>query len=251
MKAFKTLRDGGFAVGTLMMADSMLTAEVAARAGFDFICLDRQHGLIDDATLWAQLGAVGRLGRADAWVRIPWNSPADAMRALDAGAVGIIAPMLSDRADAEALVRACRYPPMGERSWGPLRAGMDDPVGYTDAANTDLFIAAMIETKSGFENVQAIAETPGLDAVYVGPNDLSFALGNWQPAMPDDPKFIEALKHITAVAKKAGKLSGMHCANVEMARAARDWGFNFATVSTETGFMAEAASAAVKAVRAK
>jgi 4-hydroxy-2-oxoheptanedioate aldolase len=249
MTAFDRLRDGGFAIGTMIMTDSMLTAEVAARSGFDFLCLDRQHGLIDDATLWQQMAAIGRLGRADPWIRIPWNTMADAMRALDGGAAGIIAPMVGTRQEAEALVRACRYPPMGERSWGPVRAGMDDGVGYTKAANSSLFVAAMIETKDGYENLEDIAATPGLDALFVGPNDLSLAMGNWQPAMPTDQDFIAALTRIASVAQKNGKLAGIHCADAEMARACRGWGYQFVTIAADIAFLGQAAQACVAAAR--
>lgn len=251
MTAFDRLRDGGFAIGTMIMTDSMLTAEVAARSGFDFLCLDRQHGLIDDATLWQQMAAIGRIGKACPWVRVPWNTMADAMRALDGGAAGIIAPMVGNRQEAEALVRACRYPPLGERSWGPVRAGMDDGVGYTKAANDTLFVAAMIETKDGYENLEDIAATPGLDALFVGPNDLSLAMGNWQPAMPTDKDFIAALTRIADIAKANGKLAGIHCSDAAMARACRAWGFRFVTIAADIAFLGQAAAACVQAAQEK
>ena len=230
MTAFDRLRDGGFAIGTMIMTDSMLTAEVAARSGFDFLCLDRQHGLIDDATLWQQMAAIGRIGKACPWVRVPWNTMADAMRALDGGAAGIIAPMVGNRDEAEALVRACRYPPLGERSWGPVRAGMDDGVGYTKAANDTLFVAAMIETKDGYENLEEIAATPGLDALFVGPN---------------------ALTRIADIAKANGKLAGIHCSDAAMARACRAWGFRFVTIAADIAFLGQAAAACVQAAQEK
>lgn len=246
MSAFQSLRDGGFAVGTMIMTDSMLSAEVAARSGFDFLCLDRQHGMIDDATLWHQIAAVAKAGGADPWVRIPWNTPAEAMRALDGGAAGIIGPMINDRAEAEALVRACRYPPEGERSWGPVRAGLDDAVGYTATANESLFLAAMIETAAGWKNLEAIAETPHLDALFVGPNDLSLAISHWQSGMPTDADFIAALKRIAEVAKANGKLAGIHCSDAAMARAVRGWGYSFVTIAADIAFLKQAASATVE-----
>lgn len=249
MTALQSLREDKFVLGTMIMADSMLSAEVAARAGFDFLCLDRQHGLIDDATLWSQIAAIGRIGRADPWVRIPWNTPADAMRALDGGAAGIIAPMIGSAAEAEALVRACRYPPGGERSWGPVRAGMDDAVGYTKAANENLFVAAMIETSDGYRNLDSIAQVQGLDALFVGPNDLSLAIATWQPGMPTDVDFIETLKRIAATARAAGKFAGIHCADAAMARACRDWGYQFTTIAADIAFLGQAARATVEAAR--
>lgn len=250
MTAFQTLKDGGFAAGTMIMTDSMLNAEVAARAGFEFLILDRQHGLIDDATLWHQIAAIGRIGKACPWVRIPWNAPADAMRALDAGAAGVIAPMINNRAEAEALVQACRYPPAGERSWGPIRAGMDDPFGYTERANDSLFVAAMIETLDGMENLEDIAQTPHLDALFVGPNDLSIAMGQWQPGMPEEESVVAAIKRIAEVAKANGKLAGIHCSDAAMARAMRDWGYQFASISADTALLASASRGVVDAVKA-
>lgn len=247
--AFDTLRGGGFAVGTMIMTDSVLSAEVAARAGFDFLCLDRQHGLLDDATLWNQIAALRFAGKADPWVRVPWNEPASIMRALDGGAAGIIAPMVNDAAEARALVDACRYPPLGGRSWGPVRAGMDDAVGYTERANDSLFVAAMVETRAGYDNAAAIAATEGLDAIFVGPNDLSLAISTWQTAMPTDAEFIGALERIAAAAKDAGKLAGIHCSDAAMARAAKGWGYSFATIGADIGFMKEAAMATVAAAR--
>lgn len=249
MSALKKLREGGFAVGTMVMMDSMLSAEVAARAGFDFLCLDRQHGMIDDALLWRQIAAIAKVGGADPWVRVPWNTPADAMRALDGGAAAIIAPMVDTRDQADALVRACRYPPQGMRSWGPVRAGLDDAFAYTAAANDSLAVIAMIETKPGYENLAEIAATPHLDALFVGPNDLSLALGNWQPGMPDDPAFIDVLKEIVAAAKANGKLSGIHCADAAMARKAEEWGFSFVTIAADIAFLGQAAKAVATAAK--
>lgn len=250
MTAFNRLKAGGFASGTMIMTDSMVNAEVTARAGFDFLILDRQHGLIDDATLLHQLAAIGRIGRACPWVRIPWNAPADAMRALDAGAAGIIAPMIGTRAEAEALVKACRYPPAGERSWGPIRAGMDDAIGYTEAANESLFVAAMIETLDGMHNLEDIAATPNLDALFVGPNDLSIAMGHWQMGMPEEESVVAAIKRIAEVARANGKLAGIHCSDAAMARAMRDWGYDFASISADTAILGAAARDIAKAVSA-
>lgn len=249
MSAIQTLRDGGFAVGTMIMTDSMLSAEIAARSGFDFLCLDRQHGLIDDALLWRQIAAIGSIGKASPWVRVPWNTAADAMRALDAGATGIIAPMINNRDESEALVRACRYPPAGERSWGPVRAGLDDAFGYTEQANPSTFVAAMIETKDGYENLEDIAATEHLDALFVGPNDLSLALGHWQPAMPTDDGIVAALKRISDVAAANGKVAGIHCSDAAMARAVRDWGYRFVTIAADIAFLRQAASETVDDAR--
>lgn len=248
MRALNKLRDGGYALGTMLMLDSQLSTEIFARAGYDFVMLDRQHGLIDDTTLWRQIAAIEAIGQAEPWVRIPWNTPADAMRALDGGARAVIAPMIANAAEARDLVRACRYPPMGARSWGPARAGLNGSVAYAARANTDILVFAMIEVIEALESVDEICAVEGLDGVFVGPNDLSMAMGDWQSGMPRTDSFLDALKRIATAAKAAGKYSGIHCASPEMAVAARDWGYDFANINADAGLIAEAASADIAAV---
>ena len=249
MRALSKLRDGGYALGTMLMMDGQLTTEVFARAGYDFVMLDRQHGLIDDATLWHQIAAIDAIGQAEPWVRIPWNTPAEAMRALDGGARAIIAPMVANAAEAQALVKACRYPPQGARSWGPVRAGLDGSTAYAEKANSEILVFAMVEMVEAYEGLDEICAVEGLDGVFVGPNDLSMAMGNWQSGMPEDTGFIEVLKTIAMVAKSAGKLSGIHCADPTMAIAARGWGYDFANINADIGFIRAAAEADVEAVR--
>ena len=234
------LQGGGKAIGTFVTLDSVLAAEAMANQGFDFVILDRQHGLLDDATTQAMLAALHPRD-ITALVRVPWNRPEHAMRALDHGADGVVAPMVNDALEARGLVNATRYPPEGHRSWGPIRAGMSDPIGYTNRANGSVLTVAMIETGGGLDHVKAIAETDGIDALYVGPNDLSFARGNWHPGMPSDAAFIDTLRRIATSATEAGKYSGLHCASPAMADAAFEWGYHFVTIGTDGGFLSAAA----------
>ena len=249
MRALNKLREGGYALGTMLMMDGQLSTEIFARAGYDFVMLDRQHGLIDDATLWHQIAAIGAIGQAEPWVRIPWNTPHDAMRALDGGARAIIAPMIANSDEAQALVKACRYPPLGSRSWGPVRAGIDGSKEYAASANSDILVFAMVEMVEAYEALDEICAVEGLDGVFVGPNDLSMAMGHWQSGMPETDAFTEVLTTIAAAAKRAGKLSGIHCASAEMAVAARGWGYDFANINADIGFIRTAAENDIAAVR--
>ncbi|HWN55006.1 MAG TPA: aldolase/citrate lyase family protein, partial [Methylomirabilota bacterium] len=152
------------------------TAEVMARQGFDVLCVDMQHGTTDMSDVWPMLQAISQTDTVPV-VRVPWNEPATIMKALDLGAYGIIVPLINSAEDAAKAVAACRYPPVGMRSSGPVRAVHYGGADYLAKANDEIVVMAMIETKEGLDNLDAICATPGLDAVYIGPSDLSFALG--------------------------------------------------------------------------
>src|SRR5262249_8577474 len=152
------------------------TAEVMARQGFDALCVDMQHGLTDLNSLWPMLQAISQTETVPV-VRVPWNEPAVIMRALDMGAYAIIVPLINTAEEAAAAVSACRYPPVGSRSSGPLRAALYGGANYQAEANGEIVVLAMIETKEGLANLESICATPGLDGIYIGPADLSYALG--------------------------------------------------------------------------
>src|SRR5439155_10183409 len=151
--------------------------------GFDWLCLDLQHGLIDYSTMLGMLQAVG--SRAPVVVRVPWNEPDEIMRPLDAGAAGVIVPMVGTAAEAEVAARACRYPPEGFRSWGPTRASLGDPDYGPAAANRDVVCVVMIETVEGVENVREILAVSGVDAILIGPYDLALS---WSGALESPGK---------------------------------------------------------------
>src|SRR5207302_9276700 len=152
------------------------SAEVMARQGFDTLCIDMQHGTTEMNEVWPMLQAISQTDTAPV-VRVPWNDPAPIMKALDLGAYGIIVPMINTAADAAKAVAACRYMPTGMRSAGPVRALQHHGADYFAKADNEIVVFGMIETKDGLANLDAIAATPGLDALYIGPADLSYALG--------------------------------------------------------------------------
>src|SRR5262249_44077578 len=175
-------RDGRYVTLGWLSVSHGFAAEVMARQGFDALCVDMQHGTTDMSDVWPMLQAISQTDTVPV-VRVPWNDPATIMKALDLGAYGIIVPLINTAEDAAKAVAACRYPPVGMRSSGPVRAVHYGGADYLAKANDEIVVMAMIETKEGLANLDAICATKGLDAVYIGPADLSFALG--LPPGPD------------------------------------------------------------------
>lgn len=210
--------------------------EIMAAQGWDALTIDRQHGLIGYQAMVALLRAIGPDGPTPL-VRVPWNSPGDVMHALDAGAHGIICPMVNNRAEAEAFVGACRYPPLGYRSFGPARAAAMAGRGVPADANSEVLALAMIETAEGLENLDAIVSTPGLDGVYIGPTDLSLSLGG--PARMDnpDPGIQAVFKRIADAAHAAGIKAGIHTGSAAYSKEMLALGFDLVTVGSDAGYL--------------
>jgi len=208
------------------------TAELMARQGFDALCVDLQHGLSDYSDLWPMLQAVSQTDTVPV-VRVPWNEPAIIMRALDAGAYAIIVPLVNTAEEAAAAVAACRYPPVGIRSSGPLRAALYGGANYQAEANGEIVVMAMIETKQGLDNLEAICKTPGLDAVYIGPADLSYALGLPPRGDNPDPVHLATCDKIRDTAHRAGIKACMHCASGAFAGAAIKRGFDLIMLTSD------------------
>jgi 4-hydroxy-2-oxoheptanedioate aldolase len=229
-----------------------LLAEVIAREGFPAVTIDMQHGLWDIASTVSAIAAI-RHGGAAPVVRVPLGDFATASRALDSGAEGIIAPMINTAADARALVCATKYPPLGERSWGPHRAtmlaGIADQRDYLRAANELVVTLAMIETRSALDNLAAIAETPGIDALFLGPSDLSIALSQGATLDPMSEMIDCELERIAEAARKAGKLFGAYCHTAERAAALARRGVSFLAVGSDLGFLRGGTAAALKGLR--
>jgi 4-hydroxy-2-oxoheptanedioate aldolase len=212
------------------------TAEVMARQGFDALNVDMQHGLTDMSNLWPMLQAISQTDTVPV-VRVPWNDPATIMKALDFGAYGIIVPLINTAEDAAKAVAACRYPPVGMRSSGPVRAVHYGGADYQTKANDEIVVLAMIETKEGLANLDAICATPGLDGVYIGPADLSYALG--LPPGPDkkDAIHLEACDRIRDAAHKHGIKACMHCASAAFAAGAVKRGFDLIMLTSDLASM--------------
>ena len=230
---------------------SSFSAEVMAAQGYDSLTVDIQHGVVDyrDAVLAFQ--AVRASGAAP-MARVPWLEPGIIMKALDAGAFGVICPMVNNREQAERLVSYCRYPPKGTRSFGPTRANIAAGPNYYAAANDEVICLAMVETSESYGNLKEIVATPGLDGVYVGPADLTLGLTNGRLAPGfdrEEPEMVDAIKAIAHHSSEAGIRAGLHCGTVEYAAKAVGWGYDMVTISSDARLLAAAASAQVAEFR--
>ena len=225
-----------------------LIAETIAQAGFDVVALDMQHGAIDEGEALRLLQVITGAG-LPAVVRVPWNEPAAIMKALDLGAWGVIAPMLEGPDDVRRLVAACRYPPLGRRSYGPTRGAALAGAGYGARANDEVVPIAMIETRGALEQLDAIVQVPGLGAVFVGPADLSQALGGPPGADFEEGAVAEALVHIAARCAVHGVPAGLYTRSAHYARTMLRSGFRFAALGSALQYVAQGAADALSQVR--
>jgi len=229
---------------------SPFVAEIMAGQGYDTLTIDLQHGFVGYEAAGAMLQAMR--ASVTPMVRVPWLDPADIMKALDAGALGVICPMIDNRDQAARLVSAMRYPPNGLRSFGPTRANIAYGAHYGSSADEAVMAFAMIETAEGFANVDSIAATPGLDGLYIGPADLTLGLtGRKYPTGFDreEPEMVDAIKHVLAAAKKAGIRAGLHCGAPDYAAKAVGWGFDLVTLASDVRLLQGAAQKNVADVR--
>jgi 4-hydroxy-2-oxoheptanedioate aldolase len=241
-------RAGGAVVNGWCGIPDSFAAEVMAHMGWDSIVVDLQHGVVDYQAMVRMLQAISTTSVVPL-VRVPWNDPAMIMKALDAGAYGIICPMVNSRPECEAFVGACRYAPRGYRSSGPVRASLYGGPDYHAKADDEIVTLAMIETRQALENVDVIAATPELDALYVGPSDLSLSLGHGPGQDKGDDYMMAALKKILAAAKKHKIKACMHTVGTDFARKMVAMGFDFVTVSNDIRLLSSAGQQAVKEMR--
>ncbi len=227
------------------------TAEIMAEQGYDSLTIDLQHGLVGYEVATTMLQAM-RASTAMPLVRVPWLDPAHVMKALDAGAYGVICPMVNTAADAARLVSYVRYPPAGVRSFGPTRANFSAGADYGQHSDGEVLCLAMIETAEAMANLESIVATPGLDGVYIGPADLTMGLtGRKYPTGFDreEPEMLEAIQRILAVAHAAGIKAALHNGTPAYAAKAVGWGFDMVTISNDVRLLAGAAQATVKNAR--
>ncbi len=200
---------------------SSFSAEVMAHMGWDSLVVDMQHGMIEYQTM----------------VRVPWNDPAHIQKALDAGAYGIICPMINNRAEAEKFVSSMRYAPLGSRSSGPIRAALYGGADYHAKANDIVVAFGMIETVEAMENLDQILSVKGFDAVYVGPSDLSISMGYAPGGDKPDQWMMDALKKVVDACRRHKVQPGLHCGAPSYAKKAIEMGFTFVTVGGDNRFL--------------
>ncbi len=240
---------GRAATNAWLSIPSPWTAELMAAAGFDSVTIDLQHGLIGYETAVTMLQAMSG-SEAVPLARLEWNTPASIMRMLDAGALGLICPMINTAAECAAFVGACRYPPAGYRSFGPTRASVRWGSDYFTHADEAVLALAMIETAAALANVEEIAATPGLDGLYIGPYDLSISLGLAKPANFDDPALQDALDAVLAAAARHDLIAGIYVGNPQIALRLAQSGFRLVTAVQDTTLLQASAAAACAHLRA-
>jgi 4-hydroxy-2-oxoheptanedioate aldolase len=216
---------------------SSFAAEVMAHQGWDSLTIDLQHGVVDYQNAVGMLQAISTTATVP-MVRVPWLDPGIVMKMLDAGSYGVICPMINNRDEAETFVRACRYPPRGNRSMGPIRATLFAGEDYARHANDTVLAIAMVETAAALDDLPGILATPGLDGIYVGPSDLGAALGCPPVLDPVEPKVVATIEHILAAAKEAGLRAGIHTGAPAYARRMHELGFDFISLASDSRLLA-------------
>jgi 4-hydroxy-2-oxoheptanedioate aldolase len=243
----RLLGQGQPAIGTFCLAASALIAEMLGHSGLDFVMVDLQHGESTPDRLQNMLQALSATP-ATPLVRVSANAPVDIQRALDMGAAGVVVPTVNTREEAEAAVRAVRYAPIGVRSWGPLRGALYLGAEYFAKAHEELLTILMIESAEGCRNAREILGVPGVDACFIGPNDLSITLG-FPPGLAELPPPVEeAVAAILAAARATGKTAGIQVFDARAAAARVEQGFRFVSVMSEIEMVRDGAAELLRAV---
>ena len=226
---------------------SPVTAELMASFDWDSLTVDLQHGLID---YQAAVGMLQAISTRDVTplARVPWLEPGIIMKMLDAGAYGVICPMINSRDDCARFVGACRYAPAGYRSFGPQRASLYAGADYHRHANETVLTLAMIETAQALENLEAILGVDGLDGVYVGPSDLALSLGHDPQSDTEREEVLEAVRLVLAAAQRHGRFAGIHSSTIGSARRMLDLGFDFVTAMSDARFLRSGADEVLRAL---
>jgi 4-hydroxy-2-oxoheptanedioate aldolase len=239
--------DDGPMLGGWLTIPGAFAAEVMGSAGFDWYCLDLQHGMITRADLVEMLQGLD-IGQNLSIVRVPWNHPPDIMWALDAGAAGVIVPMVNDAEQARAAVRACRFAPAGTRSWGPTRVALHTRPGTPAELDASVRCIIMIETAEAVERLDDILAVPGIDGVFVGPSDLAVSLG-LDPRDGGDAAHAAAIERILERCLAHAVLPGIFCGTAQAAIRYRDLGYRLLALCSDIRLVRDAASRALASVR--
>ena len=239
---------GGAAVNGWLAIPNSFAAETMAHQGWDSLTIDLQHGINDYATVIPMLQAISTTA-VTPLARLPWLEEGICMKMLDAGCYGLICPMIDSAADAARFVAACRYPPQGRRSFGPIRALLYGGADYPAKANDEIVLLAMIETRGGLASLDEILAVPGLDGVYIGPSDLSGALGCTPKLDQDEAPVVDAIAHILRRTRDRGLVAGIHNGTAAYALKMIELGFQFVTIGSDARLMAAKAGEVVGEMR--
>jgi 2-keto-3-deoxy-L-rhamnonate aldolase RhmA len=244
------LRDGAVAIGTWLLLESDLAAELVTSAGFDWAIVDMEHGPVSADGAQRLITAI-RTTRAAPLVRVTWNESSLIQAAFDMGAYGVLVPYVNSRREAERAVRDGRYPPLGARSRGGLRAPLafeTDAVTYGRAANDATLLMVQIETATALGALEEIAAVDGIDVLFVGPGDLAESMGVWPPNMREmPPAYAAAIERVPRVARAHGKHAGILVYDVEVAKRCVDLGYTFVGIGSDATMLQGAAAAIAEA----
>ncbi len=248
-KLKQMFKEGKPIINGWLQIPSAFSAEVMAHQGWDSCTIDMQHGVIDYSNALPMLQSISSTN-VTPLARVNWNEPGQIMKILDAGCYGIICPMVSNRKEAENFVQACLYPSLGYRSFGPIRGLLYGGADYGKEANNEILKLAMIETRESLTKLDEILDTPNLDGIYIGPADLSLAVGE-EPGF-DKPENTLAYKEILRIlesAKKRKLLAGIHNGTVEYAKKMVSKGFDLVTIGSDQKFMSTGAKTVIETIK--
>ena len=248
-KIKQMMAEGKPVINGWLAIPSTASAEAMAHCGWDSLTIDMQHGLVDYSNALPILQAISTTD-VTPLARVNWNEPGQIMKILDAGSYGVICPMVSNKEEAEKFVKACMYPPKGYRSFGPIRGLIYGGSDYPDHANDEILKIAMIETKESLEKLDEIMSTPGVDGIYIGPADLSLAIGE-KPGFdkPENTKVYSEILRILEHAKKNKIFAGIHNGTPEYANKMIEKGFNFVTIASDLRSMSTGAKSMVDTMK--
>lgn len=241
-------REGRPVINGWLAVPNAFSAEVMAHQGWDSLTIDMQHGVVDYPAMLGMLQAISTTATTPL-VRVPWLEAGSLMKALDAGAYGVICPMVNTPEDAQRLVSWTTYPPRGARSFGPIRASLYGGADYRTEADATIVRFAMIETAQALDQLDAILSVEGLDAVYVGPADLSMALGCKPDFDEVDKTVADAIAHIAQRARAHGVQAGIHCGGPDAALLRMGLGYSFLTLGSDARLMANGSQQMLKRMR--
>jgi 4-hydroxy-2-oxoheptanedioate aldolase len=244
------LRAGEASIGTWLTLSSVTAAGLMARSDFDWLTLELEHSPTSFETAAASFALISACGKVPL-ARIAWNSTENIKRVLDAGAYGVIVPLVNTRVEAEAAVAAARYAPAGARTiGGNLHAANfeTDASTYYAKANDEILVVVMIEQAQGVENADEILAVPGIDAFFIGPNDLHSSLGLPPAFESDAPAFVQALDHLLKTGARHNVPGGIHVVDGAAAKRRISQGFRFVAVGSETGLMLSKAAEITRAL---
>ena len=248
-KVKQMMAEGKPVVNGWLQIPSTVSAEVMAHQGWDSLTVDMQHGLVDYTNALPMLQTISSTD-VTPLARVNWNEPGQIMKILDAGCYGIICPMVSNKEEAERFVQACMYPPRGYRSFGPVRGLIYGGADYADHANDEILKLAMIETKESLDKLDEIMSTDGVDGIYIGPADLSLAIGE-KPGFdkPENSKAYSQILRILEHAKKNDLIAGIQNGQPEYAEKMINKGFQLVTIGSDQRYMTAASKTALSKLK--